>query len=34
MTATAAAVFALGAPLGGLILGAVIRLAQGKRVLP
>lgn len=34
MTALAAALFAAGAPLAGLLLGAAIRLAQGKRVLP
>lgn len=34
MTATAAAIFAIGAPAGGLILGALIRAARGQRILP
>lgn len=32
--AAAVAVFAVLCPVGGLVLGALIRLAQGKRVLP
>jgi hypothetical protein len=34
MSGVLVGVLALACPIGGLLLGVIVRLAQGKRVLP